>query len=81
MPHGTPEPALQPLHPDKPEPPIVVGAVWRKKASRKTTVNAPRCRVEMVFNKGRSVRVWVRLDDDSHREHTERVFRRDWEPA
>ena len=44
-------------------------------------MNAPRYRVEMVFNKGRSVRVWVRLDDDSHREHTERVFRRDWEPA
>lgn len=34
---------MQPLHPDKPEPEIVKGDFWVKKASGKTTVNAPRC--------------------------------------
>ena len=43
--NGLPEPALAPLHPDKPEPPIVKGDIWVKVATGKTNVNAPRCEI------------------------------------
>ena len=45
MPNGQPEPAMQPLHPDKPEPPIVASDVWQKIATKKTSVNTPKIRI------------------------------------
>ena len=33
-------PAMQPLHPDKPEPPIVKGDIWVKIATAKTVLDA-----------------------------------------
>ena len=80
MPHGTPEPALQPLHPERPEPPIIVGAVWRKKASGKTTVNAPTCTIVFYQPAWKSLEVTIKAKGITRR-HSERVFRRDWEPA
>ncbi len=59
MPHGLAEPALQPLHPDKPDPPIVKGAIeelesarWQLKNSTKT-VNRPMCEVYFVHRNRR----------------------------
>lgn len=75
---------MQPLHPDKPEPEIVKGDVWVKKASGKTTGNAPRCRVfSFTPTRRASVRVthlWFDRDGNIQ-DFTERVFRRDWRPA
>lgn len=83
MPNGIPEPALQPLHPEKPEPPIVAGYVWQKIASGKTSVNAPRIQVQRTIN-GRIRRIAVRqvfpLPGPEYT-MTERVFRRDWRPC
>lgn len=45
-------PAMQPLHPDKPEPAIVAGEVWIKKASGKTSVRAPRIRIHTAPKSG-----------------------------
>lgn len=82
--NGTPEPALQPLHPDKPEPPIVAGEVWIKKASGKTTQNAPRCRVLSFNPKLRAgvcvTHIWNGRDGNIQ-DFTERTFRRDWRPC
>lgn len=84
MPHGLPEPAMKPLHPNKPEPPIVAGDVWVKKASGKTSVNAPRCDVlAYLGSEGwRSRRVVYRVRGQTvTRRVTERTFRRDWRPC
>jgi len=72
-----------PLHPEKPEPPIVAGYVWQKIASGKTSVNAPRIQVQRTIN-GRIRRIAVRqvfpLPGPEYT-MTERVFRRDWRPC
>ena len=78
--NGTPEPAMKPLHPDKPEPPIVAGDVWIKKASGKTSVNAPTCRV-LRFEPERRIAVRVLdLSANVERYMSESIFRRDWRP-
>lgn len=81
----TPKPAMQPLHPDKPEPPIVVGDIWIKKASCKTSVNAPTCQImnidiEPLRRSGGVVR-YRRLDCRVVDVVSVRVFRRDWRPC
>jgi hypothetical protein len=92
MPNGLPEPALSPLHPDKPEPPIVTGAIWIKKASGKTSVNAPQITIFRTYADLKTVEVkpvnfrtghgWV----EGHwpwgaRSMRIEILRRDWRPC
>lgn len=82
---GTPEPALSPLHPDKPDPAIVKGDIWVKIATGKTSVNAPTCQimnvdVEPLRRSGGVVR-YRRLDCRVVDVVSVRVFRRDWRPC
>ena len=61
--NGLPEPALAPLHPDKPEPEIVKGDIWVKVATGKTNVNAPRCEIlAYLGSEGWRARPWCNLD-------------------
>ena len=83
MPNGLPEPALSPLHPDKPEPPIVAGDVWQKIATGKTSVNAPRCK---IVDYSPTLRHPVGIVPappalGTTKYISERVFRRDWRPC
>lgn len=79
---GVPEPALQPLHPEKPEPQIEPRTKWQKIATgNKTSQNAPQCEVTSYDrNRRAQVRVlhtWGPLIGH-FKDYTERVFRRDW---
>ena len=85
MPNGIPEPALQPLHPEKPEPPIVAGYVWQKIASGKTSVNAPKIR---ITQDGFEIRAKPVNFSGKHgftlmneRGITRNILRRDWRPC
>ena len=81
MPNGLAEPAMKPIHPDKPEPPIVAGDVWIKKASGKTSVNVPRVKVLHYFPGNRRSVCVQHLPGSFYTWHSERVFRRDWRPC
>jgi hypothetical protein len=75
---------MKPLHPDKPRPPIVAGDVWIKKASGKTSVNAPLADIlAYLGSEGwRSRRVVYRVrGQTATRRVTEHTFRRDWRPC
>lgn len=90
--NGTPEPTMQPLHPDKPEPAIGKGDIWVKIATGKASVSAPRVRIDEVHDRGLTA---VPMNftvghgwNDGHWEHCngERyirfaVFCRDWRPC
>lgn len=86
MPNGTPEPALAPLHPDKPEPPIVAGDVWQKIATGKTNVRVPLIYITQSGDAGLRVKPvnfsgkhgFVLMND---RGIKETVLRRDWRPC
>jgi deoxyribose-phosphate aldolase len=71
---------MQPLHPDKPEPPIERNAVWIKKASGKTSKNAPTCLVVFYQPAWKGTEVTIKVSGKLRR-HSERVFRRDWRPC
>jgi hypothetical protein len=85
MPNGLPEPALSPIHPDKPEPPIELSAIWTATASGKTSVNTPRCQVlDAEMMPLRKSGGWVRyrrLDRIETKTVSVRCFRRDWRPC
>lgn len=85
MPNGIPEPAMQPLHPDKPEPPIVAGDVWQKIATgTKTSKNAPRCEIighDPAMRWGVAVLHINGKRAGARQDFSERVFRRDWRPC
>ena len=79
--NGIPEPSMQPLHPDKPEPAIVEGDFWQKIASGKTSVNAPKCKVLHYFPDSLRAVCIRHLPGTFYTWHSERVFRRDWRPC
>lgn len=70
------QPALTPLHPEKPLREIVAGETWTKRASQKCINKRPTFRV-ITFNNGIITGVVSGLS--KHIRRTERTFRRDWE--
>ncbi len=70
---GLPQPAMQPLHPDKSERSIVRGDVWTKRASQRNTDKRPTARIQIP---GRKVHY---IAAGEYCVQLERTFRRDWE--
>lgn len=73
------QPALTPLHPDKPPREIVAGETWTKKASQKCSNKRPTCRVVSAYTT-RGGASWVTIfENGTQRMTREHIFRRDYE--